>query len=253
MRLAPTHACGAGAGQRVARGVSMALAILSPIALATGTAHARTAASHASLTSEVALLTQPQELLSPEGEPLDESDAVSARRPITGVRTALPVIGRTVTPEGVELLHVLLPGRPNGSRGWIAQAGTTLTTTSWRIVVRTTSRRLLIYHHGRLERTLIAIVGKPSTPTPHGYFFVEESVRMPPGSTGGAYALALSAHSNVLQEFEGGHGQIAIHGLARLTGRLGTASSHGCIRLDDQSIRWLAAHIAPGVPVRITR
>jgi lipoprotein-anchoring transpeptidase ErfK/SrfK len=158
-----------------------------------------------------------------------------------------------VTPDGVQLLHVLLPGRPNGSRGWITQAGTTLTTTSWRIVVRTTSRRLLIYRHGRLQRTLIAIVGKPATPTPRGDFFVEESVRMPSGSTGGPYALALSAHSNVLQEFEGGHGQIAIHGLTNLTGRLGTASSHGCIRLDDPSIRWLAAHIAPGVPVRITR
>jgi hypothetical protein len=114
----------------------------------------------------------------------------------------------------VQLLHVLLPGRPNGSRGWIARAGTTLTKTSWRILVRTASRRVLVFHHGRLARTLIAIVGKPSTPTPHGLFFVEESVRMPPGSTGGPYALALSAHSNVLQEFEGGSGQVAIHGLA---------------------------------------
>jgi lipoprotein-anchoring transpeptidase ErfK/SrfK len=151
------------------------------------------------------------------------------------------------------LLHVLLPGRPNGSRGWIKQAGTTLAQTRWRIVVRTDRRRVLVYHRGRLERTLIAIVGKPSTPTPHGFFFVEESVRMPPGSTGGPYALALSAHSNVLQEFEGGPGQIAIHGLANLTGDLGTASSHGCIRLDDASIRWIAARITSGVPVSITR
>jgi len=191
-------------------------------------------------------------VLSRWGAPLENGDVVSGRRPITGVRTALPVIGRTVTRDGVPLLHVLLPGRPNGSRGWIEQAGTTLAKTSWHIVVRTTSRRLLVYHHGRLERTLVAIVGKPSTPTPHGHFFVEESVLMPPGSTGGPYALALSAHSNVLQEFEGGPGQIAIHGVANLTGQLGTASSHGCIRLDDRSIQWMAAHIAPGVRVNIT-
>lgn len=236
-----------------ARGMSTALATLGAIALITGTAHARTTASHASRTSEVALLSQRHVLLSPQGEPLSGDRAISAERPITGVQTALPVIGRTATPEGVQLLHVLLPGRPNGSRGWIARAGTTLAKTSWRIVVRTASRRVLVFHHGRLARTLIAIVGKPSTPTPHGLFFVEESVRMPPGSTGGPYALALSAHSSVLQEFEGGSGQIAIHGLVNLTGGLGTASSHGCIRLDDQSIRWMAAHIAPGVPVRITR
>ncbi len=76
---------------------------------------------------------------------------------------------------------------------------------------------------------------------------------MPPAAPVAPYALALSAHSDVLQEFEGGSGQIAIHGLAISQASLGTASSHGCIRLDDQSIRWLAAHIAPGVPVRITR
>ena len=229
------------------------LAILGPIGFATGIAHARAPATHAPQTSQVALLTQPHELLSRQGKRLETSVVVTARRPITGVRTTLPIIGRTVSPNGAPLLHVLLPGRPNGSQGWIAEDGTTLAKTSWRIVVRTASRRVLVYHYGRLERTLTTIVGKPSTPTPHGQFFVEESVRMPPGSAGGPYALALNAHSNVLQEFEGGSGQIAIHGVANLPGRLGTASSHGCIRLDDQSIRWIAAHIAPGVLVRIRR
>ncbi len=71
-------------------------------------------------------------------------------RPITGVQTALPVIGRTATPDGDQLLHVLLPGRPNGSRGWIAAGRHDLVKTSWRIVVRTASRRVLVFHHGRL-------------------------------------------------------------------------------------------------------
>jgi lipoprotein-anchoring transpeptidase ErfK/SrfK len=100
-------------------------------------------------------------------------------------------------------------------------------------------------------RSFAAIVGKPSTPTPHGRFFVEESVRMLPGSAGGPFALALSARSNVLQEFEGGPGQIAVHGVANLGGEPGTAVSHGCVRLADRSIRWLAAHISAGVPVTI--
>jgi lipoprotein-anchoring transpeptidase ErfK/SrfK len=97
------------------------------------------------------------------------------------------------------------------------------------------------------------IVGKPSTPTPHGKFFVEESVRMLPGSAGAPFALALSARSNVLQEFEGGPGQVAIHGVANIGGRLGTAVSHGCVRLANESTRWLAARIGPGVPVTIKR
>jgi lipoprotein-anchoring transpeptidase ErfK/SrfK len=63
----------------------------------------------------------------------------------------------------------------------------------------------------------------------------------------------LSARSNVLQEFEGGPGQIAMHGVANLGGTLGTAISHGCVRLASRSIRWLAPRIPPGAPVTITR
>jgi lipoprotein-anchoring transpeptidase ErfK/SrfK len=146
----------------------------------------------------------------------------------------------------------MLPGRPNGSKGWIAQRGTVATTTSWHIVVRTASRQVLVYRYGRRVRAFGAVVGKPSTPTPHGRFFVEESVRLAPGSAGAPFALALSARSNVFQEFEGGPGQIAMHGVANLGGTPGTAVSHGCVRLANQNIRWLAARIAPGVPVDIT-
>jgi lipoprotein-anchoring transpeptidase ErfK/SrfK len=145
-----------------------------------------------------------------------------------------------------------MPGRPNGTKGWIAHRSTVLTTTTWSIVVRTSSRRVLVYRHGRLVRRFAGIVGKPSTPTPHGRYFVEESVRMLPGSAGGPFALALSARSNVLQEFEGGPGQIAIHGVAHLGGTLGTAMSHGCVRLANRSVRWLAVRITAGVPVTIT-
>jgi lipoprotein-anchoring transpeptidase ErfK/SrfK len=57
----------------------------------------------------------------------------------------------------------------------------------------------------------------------------------------------------VLQEFDGGPGQIALHGLENVGGVPGTAVSHGCVRLDDLAIRWLVARVGPGVPVTITR
>jgi lipoprotein-anchoring transpeptidase ErfK/SrfK len=177
---------------------------------------------------------------------------VQPSQPITGEQTALPVLARTVTKEGVAWLLVMLPGRPNGTRGWIAQRGTRRATTSWRVRVETTRHRLLVYRDGQLIRDFAASVGKPSTPTPHGHFFIEESVRMPAGSAGGPFALALNAHSDVLRTFEGGSGQVAIHGAANLDGAVGTASSHGCVRLADRAIRWLAAHVAPGVPVDIS-
>jgi len=178
---------------------------------------------------------------------------IRARRPNTGGRTVLPVVDRATTLDGTHWLRVLLPGRPNGLKGWIRRRGTARTWTSWHVVVRRSSRRVLVYRDGALIRNFTAIVGNRATPTPRGRFFNEESVLMPPSSPGAPFALALSARSDVLQEFAGGPGQIAIHGVANLAGTPGTAVSHGCVRLSDLDIRWLAARIAPGVPVTITR
>ena len=145
----------------------------------------------------------------------------------------------------------MLPGRPDGSTGWIIQDGTRELLADWRITVDLAARRLQVYHDGRSMRIFQVVIGKPSTPTPTGQFFVEETVRMEPSQAGGPFALALSARSNVLQEFEGGPGQIAIHGRNNLGGTLGAAESHGCIRLATASIDWLAARIGPGTPVKI--
>jgi lipoprotein-anchoring transpeptidase ErfK/SrfK len=176
---------------------------------------------------------------------------VPADRPITGEQTTLPVIGHATRPSGALWLQGMLPGRPDGSTGWIAQKGTHELITDWRIMVDLAARRLRVYHDGRTVRTFHAVIGKPSTPTPTGQFFVEETVQMPVGHPGGPFALALSARSNALQKFEGGQGQIAIHGRENLGGTLGAAESHGCVRLARASIDWLAARIDPGTPAKI--
>ncbi len=93
--------------------------------------------------------------------------------------------------------------------------------TPWHIVVDTGRRRVTVYKRGHTVRVFKAVVGKPSTPTPTGKFFVEESVELGRGDVGAPFALALSARSNVFQEFEGGPGQIALHGLMNVGGRAG--------------------------------
>jgi lipoprotein-anchoring transpeptidase ErfK/SrfK len=120
-------------------------------------------------------------------------------------------------------------------------------------VVKTSTRRVIVYHQGRAIKVFKAIVGKPSTPTPHGEFFIEESIQLQPTDPGAPYALALSARSDVFQEFDGGPGQVALHGLDNIGGDLGTAESHGCVRLADSSMRWLVFRVGPGVPVTIIR
>ncbi len=76
---------------------------------------------------------------------------------------------------------------------------------------------------------------------------------MSPRAVGAPFALALSARSTVYQEFAGGPGQIALHGLGNVGGTPGTAVSHGCVRLDARAMTWLVRRIGPGVPVTVTR
>ena len=203
-------------------------------------------------TQEIAELRTPHGVYSALDGRRTRLTTVSATRPLTGGWTVLPVTGHATRTDGTRWLRVLVPGRPNGGQGWIAQRGTRVMRTRWHLVVRTVRRQVLAYREGRLVRTFGAVVGKPSTPTPHGRFFVEESILMPEGAAGAPYALATSARSNVLQEFAGGPGQVGIHGVQNLGGIPGTAVSHGCVRLADGPIRWLAGRIRPGVPVTIT-
>jgi lipoprotein-anchoring transpeptidase ErfK/SrfK len=183
---------------------------------------------------------------------------VDATRPITGERTVLPVLRWTLDRHGRAWLLVRLPGRTLGATapplpaGWISASNTLLSTTPWHIAVDLGARKVTVSRDGRPVHSYPAIVGKPSTPTPTGQYLVEENIRLSAGQPGGPFALATSDRSNVLQEFDGGPGQIALHGLDNLGGQLGTAESHGCIRLADSAIAWLAARIGPGVSITIT-
>lgn len=177
--------------------------------------------------------------------------SVDARRPITGDRTVLPVIRRAVGADRRRWVLVRLPGRPNGRTGWIAQSRTIPLRTRWHLVISVASRRVIAFRNGRRVRSFRAIVGKRSTPTPRGRFFVEEPVRLRSGDAGAPFALATSARSEVLQEFAGGPGQIALHGIRNIGGRLGTAVSHGCVRLSTRAITWLVKRIRAGTPLTI--
>ncbi len=176
---------------------------------------------------------------------------VAVTRPLTGERTVLPVIGHRTDSQGAEWLHVLLPGRPNGHAGWIRRRATLASHTNWRVVVEIARRRVTAYRHGSPVRVFKAVVGKPTTPTPLGTFFVEEAIQLRADDVGAPFALALSARSTVLREYNGGPGQVAFHGLANVGGVPGTAVSHGCLRLDAGAMAWLVARITPGVPVSI--
>ena len=177
-------------------------------------------------------------------------EAVSSLRPLTRVRTVLPVLRHAMEKRWVK---VRLPGRPNGHSGWIRTWQTRRASTEWRIQVMVATRRVVVHRDGRVARRFRAVVGHPSTPTPPGRFFIEEAIAISSHDHGGPFALATSARSEVLQEFDGGPGQIGLHGTNHLSGALGTAVSHGCVRLNTEAITWLARRIGSGVPLTITR
>ena len=247
--------------RRIGRRLIVALTAAGLLGLAGGSAADASTAASAARASAPARVQATQELvvLLSEHSAHKAPDTSSARvavvsqvRPITGEQTTLPVLARSIRAGGAIWLQVMLPGRPDGLTGWISESGTRAAVTPWRITLNLHARRVTVYNDGSVVRVFEAVVGKPSTPTPTGEFFVEEVVQMQTGEPGGPFALALSARSNALQEFEGGPGQIALHGRDNLGGTLGQAESHGCVRLGTPAIDWLAARIGGGTPVTIT-
>ncbi|HEY2056218.1 MAG TPA: L,D-transpeptidase [Solirubrobacterales bacterium] len=152
-------------------------------------------------------------------------------------------------------VRVQLPERPNGRAGWIDADYARLSPTPWRIVIDRGARRATVLRAGRRVRSWRVVVGKPSTPTPRGLFAVYERVRQPPGSELGPWALQLTAHSNTLMNYGGGPGRVALHGRSGplLADPLGSARSHGCIRMQNRIVAWLAGRARPGTPVEIIR
>ncbi len=229
---------------------TLGAALLSAVIGSTLTAPAHAAGGGVRADRPLVVLTQDHAVRTRPSARARWVESVSARRPLTGVRTVLPVLGRSVGRGGAPWVRVRLPGRPAEHTGWIRAKHTRRKSSEWRLVVTLSTRRVTVYRHGRAGRRFSAIVGKSSTPTPTGNFFIEEALALD-SQVGGPYALATSARSNVLQEFEGGPGQIAMHGVNGLSGALGSAASHGCIRLSTDAITWLAGRIGSGVPLTI--
>lgn len=199
------------------------------------------------------------ELLGPTGVHRRVSHAGTRAGTFVGPAQAswLLVLDAARTHRGRCWVEVRLPWRPNDASGWVDASQVILRPNTWRIVVSTAERSLSVYRRGRVVRRVPVVVGKPSTPTPVGLFSIIGAWASSPNAFLGAWILPLTAHSDALQQFDGGDGTVGIHGRggASLLDPLGSASSHGCIRVDNSSINWLVGSIGiealPGIPVRV--
>ncbi len=157
--------------------------------------------------------------------------------------------------DGREWLKVQLPIRPVGRTGWILADHTSKARVRYYVKISRRLRTVVVYRNGRVVKRARAVVGAPATPTPRGRYAIYETVRQAnPTEFIGPWALHLTALSNVLFEFAGGTGRVAIHGRGPssiASDPLGSAASHGCVRINNGPITWMAANLPTGTPVEI--
>ena len=93
-----------------------------------------------------------------------------------GFLEVYPLLASYTDAQGDEWVQVRIPGRPNGRTGWVSRELLgSFQHTRWRILVNRETRRMHVYYAGRLIRVFPVGVGKPTTPTPAGHFWVATS------------------------------------------------------------------------------
>ncbi len=153
--------------------------------------------------------------------------------------------------HGLWWVQVRLPLRPAGQIGWVPQwtLGAPQTVHTY-LVVSTEKTTLTLYRNGKVIFFTRVGTGKPSTPTPHGQFYIRDRLSgFPAGSIYGPVAFGTSALSNVETDWPGG-GVIGIHGTNEpwlIPGH----PSHGCIRVPNSEVVQLAKLLPIGTPLTI--
>lgn len=147
--------------------------------------------------------------------------------------------------------RVMLPGRPNGSEGWIESDRFIEHVVDGSVVVDLSDRILTYHENGDEVLTTTVAIGTEGNPTPTGFFFVTDNVTLAsPASPWGPHALGLSARSDTITEFNGGDGIVGIHGTNRPES-IGQAASLGCVRVPNDVIVRLHELVEVGTPVAI--
>jgi hypothetical protein len=143
-----------------------------------------------------------------------------------------------------------LPDRPNGRTGWVTERELTqLHLVHTHLVVDESRLRMTLYNRGRRIFSAPVGIGKPSTPTPTGDFWVTEKF-VAQGGVYGPYAFGTSDNST-LTDWPGG-GVVGIHGTDQpwlVPGR----PSHGCMRLRNRDVARLWPLMPIGTPITIER
>jgi hypothetical protein len=146
-------------------------------------------------------------------------------------------------------MQIRIPGRPNGRVGWVRAAGLySLKLVHSQLVVNRRTLRITFYKDGRKLFRAPVGVGKASTPTPRGHFFIDRKEGEVFGPAYGPHVMFTDAFS-VLPDWPGG-GAIGIHGTSE-PGLVPGRPSHGCIRMHNRAVTRLARMVRVRTPLLI--
>jgi lipoprotein-anchoring transpeptidase ErfK/SrfK len=144
--------------------------------------------------------------------------------------------------------RIVVPGRPNGGRGWVRGNEIALEKNPWQVVIYRGARELQLWKGDRLAYRAKVAVGAPGMETPLGLYYVTFRFRPVKQPFLGTYAFATSAYSR-LSDWPGG-GVVGLHGTYQ-PWLLGQAVSHGCVRMSNETANFLRDRIPVGTPIRI--
>jgi L,D-transpeptidase-like protein len=151
--------------------------------------------------------------------------------------TWLPIVGREPG-----WLEVLLPSKPNGRVGWLAQQGADngglqIARSTYQVRVNLAEFKLSLFNNNKQVGEWTVGTGSPVDPTPAGRTFILGAFTDPQQNYS-PVILPLGVHSPSLDTFGGGPGTVAIHTwLNRPTQNVyGAKSSNGCVRVPPDAL-----------------
>jgi lipoprotein-anchoring transpeptidase ErfK/SrfK len=127
------------------------------------------------------------------------------------------------------------------------------------ITVSRSERRARLFRRGELVKTYTVAVGSPEFPTPTGRFVVQTMQKNPSwnvpnsewaGDLAGQTIPGGDPNNPLVARWIGFNGSVGFHGTAS-AGSLGTAASHGCVRMDPGDVIDLFERVTTGTPVLV--
>lgn len=161
-----------------------------------------------------------------------------------------PLVVEVLENQG-EYMKVLITARPNHTTGWIKADDVTISSTDYRLELDLSTYHLKVFKGADVFVETDVAIGKDSTPTPVGRFFVTEEIKNSTDSgIYGAWILPINGYSEVLDSFDNGLPQIAFHGTNQPE-LIGTKASNGCVRIPNAVVTKIADAIPAGTPIEI--